>query len=276
MGHYKSNLRDIEFNLFEVFGADEVLGTGPFAQLDRDSARDVLREVERLATVDLAASFADADRNPPVFDQEAGTVTMPKSFLASYQAYADGGWDRIDLPEHLGGIGAPPTLRWAVNEMVLGANPAVFMFGSGAGFAAILHRNGTPEQKRFAELAIERQWGATMVLTEPDAGSDVGAARATARRQPDGTWHVEGVKRFITSAEWDWPENIFHLVLARPVGEEGVGGPGTKGLSLFLVSKHHVDLETGELDRPQRRPRHRRREEDGAEGLHDLRGDLRR
>ena len=247
MGHYKSNLRDIEFNLFEVFGVDRVLGSGPFAQLDRDSARDVLREVERLSTHDLAASFADADRHPPVFDPETGEVALPPSFLASYQAYADGGWDKLDLPEQLGGIGAPPSLRWAANEMILGANPAVYMFGSGAGFAAILHRNGTPEQQRFAELAIERQWGGTMVLTEPDAGSDVGAARATARRQPDGTWHLDGVKRFITSAEWDWPENIFHLVLARPVGEPGVGGPGTKGLSLFLVPKHHVDLETGAL-----------------------------
>jgi alkylation response protein AidB-like acyl-CoA dehydrogenase len=247
MGHYKSNLRDIEFNLFEVFRADRALGTGPFAQLDVDSARDVLREVERLAVNDLAASFTDSDRNPPVFDKEAGTVTLPASFLKSYQAYADGGWDKLDLPESLGGIGAPPTLRWAANELVLGANPAVYMFGSGAGFAAILHRNGTPAQQRFAELAIERQWGATMVLTEPDAGSDVGAGRARALPQPDGTWHIEGVKRFITSAEWNWPENIFHLVLARPEGVEGVGGPGTKGLSLFLVSKHHVDLETGEL-----------------------------
>jgi alkylation response protein AidB-like acyl-CoA dehydrogenase len=247
MGHYKSNLRDVEFNLFEVFGTDRVLGTGPFAQLDVDSARDVLKEVERLATEDLAASFADADRNPPVFDRDSGTVRLPASFLKSYSAYAAGGWDRIDLPESLGGIGAPPTLRWAVAEMVLGANPAVYMFGSGAGFAAILHRNGTPEQQRFAELAIERQWGGTMVLTEPDAGSDVGAARATAHLQEDGSWHLRGVKRFITSAEWDWPENIFHLVLARPVGVEGAGGPGTKGLSLFLVSKHHVDLETGEL-----------------------------
>ena len=247
MGHYKSNLRDLEFNLFEFLRTDRTLGTGPFGQLDVDSAKDVLREVERLATHDLAASFADADRNPPVLDPATGRVTLPESFLRSYSAYADGGWDRIDLPESLGGIGAPPTLRWAVAELILGANPAVYMFGSGAGFAAILHRNGTPDQKRFAELAIERQWGGTMVLTEPDAGSDVGAARATAHRQPDGTWHIRGVKRFITSAEWDWPENIFHLVLARPVGVEGVGGPGTKGLSLFLVSKHSVDLETGEL-----------------------------
>jgi alkylation response protein AidB-like acyl-CoA dehydrogenase len=247
MGHYKSNLRDIEFNLFEVFGADTSLGQGPYTNLDIDSAKDVLKEVERLCTNDLAASFVDGDRIPPVFDKQAGTVTLPPSFIKSYQTYHEGGWDRFPLSEELGGIGAPPSLIWAVSEMVLGANPAIYMYSSGPAFAQILHNNGTADQKRFAELAIERGWGATMVLTEPDAGSDVGAGRATAIAQPDGTWHIEGVKRFITSAEWDWPENIFHLVLARPVGVEGHGGPGTKGLSLFLVPKFHVDLETGEL-----------------------------
>ena len=247
MGHYKSNLRDIEFNLFEVFGAEQALGKGPFADLDVDSARDVLKEVERLATTDLAESFIDSDRNPPEFDADAGTVTMPKSFIKSWQAYTDGGWDAFSIDAELGGMGATPSLVWAVSEMVLGANPAVYMFGAGPAFAQILHRNGTPEQKRFAELAIERKWGATMVLTEPDAGSDVGAGRAKALKQDDGTWHIEGVKRFITSAEWDWPENIFHLVLARPEGVAGAGGAGTKGLSLFLVPKFLVDLETGEL-----------------------------
>jgi alkylation response protein AidB-like acyl-CoA dehydrogenase len=247
MGHYKSNLRDIEFNLFEVFGADRALGAGPFSQLDVDSARDVLREVERLATNDLAASFTDADRNPPVFDKDTGAVTVPASFAKSYRAYVEGGWDKLPLTEELGGIGAPPSLIWACSEMVLGANPAIYMYAAGPAFAQILHRNGTPDQKRFAELAIERSWGATMVLTEPDAGSDVGAGRARALQQPDGTWHIEGVKRFITSAEWDVPENIFHLVLARPEGVPGAGGPGTKGLSLFLVPKYSVDLETGTL-----------------------------
>ena len=86
-----------------------------------------------------------------------------------------------------------------------------------------------------------------MVLTEPDAGSDVGAGRTRAIPQPDGTWHIEGVKRFITSGEHDLAENIIHYVLARPVGVEGVGGPGTKGLSLFMVPKYHFDPETGEL-----------------------------
>ncbi|MEY2475354.1 MAG: hypothetical protein QOG87_669, partial [Actinomycetota bacterium] len=101
--------------------------------------------------------------------------------------------------------------------------------------------------KLIARHIIERQWGATMVLTEPDAGSDVGAGRAKATLQPDGSWHIEGVKRFITSAEHQMSENIIHLVLARPVGVEGKGGPGTKGLSLFIVPKLHFDHETGEL-----------------------------
>ncbi|MDT7549011.1 MAG: hypothetical protein QOE84_1405 [Actinomycetota bacterium] len=237
MGHYKSNLRDIEFNLFEVFGADKTLGQGPYSNLDKDSATDILKEVQRLSENDLAASFVEGDRVPPVFDKDTGEVTLPPSFIQSYATYREGGWDRFPLSEALGGLGAPPSLLWAVSEMILGANPAIYMYSSGPAFAQILHSNGTADQKRFAELAIDRGWGATMVLTEPDAGSDVGAGRAKAIQQPDGTWHIEGVKRFITSAEWDWPENIFHLVLARPEGVPGAGGPGTKGLSLFLVPK---------------------------------------
>ena len=243
MTHYRSNLRDLEFNLFEVFGANERLGTGPYAEMDVDTAREVLKEVDRLATGPLAEPFADADRNPPVYDPATKTVTMPESFKASYQALMDSEWWRLDLPEHLGGTGAPPSLRWAASEMLLGSNPAAFMFMSGPGFAAILDHLGNDEQKRWAELMIDKGWGATMVLTEPDAGSDVGAGRAKAFDNGDGTWRIEGVKRFITSGEHDMTDNIVHLVLARPEG----AGPGTKGLSLFLVPKFHVDLATGEL-----------------------------
>jgi alkylation response protein AidB-like acyl-CoA dehydrogenase len=244
MGHYKSNLRDLEFNLFEVFGTDKSLGQGPFAQMDKDSARDVLREVERLCSEDLAASFAEADRNPPKFDAATGTVTLPEAFKKSYQAILDGEWYRLALPEHMGGFGAPPSVVWAANEMMLGANPAAFMYMAGASFASVIDRLGTAEQKVFAQTMVDREWGATMVLTEPDAGSDVGAGRAVAHEQADGTWHIEGVKRFITSGDWDMPENIVHLVLARPDG----AGPGTKGLSLFIVPKFLVtDWATGEL-----------------------------
>jgi alkylation response protein AidB-like acyl-CoA dehydrogenase len=242
MSHYKSNLRDVEFNLFEVFGRQELLGNGPFAEVDADTAHGILEEVNRLATGPLAESFTDGDRHPPVFDRATGSVRMPESFHKSFRALMDAEWYRLTLPPELGGTLAPRSLGWAVAEFILGANPAVWMYASGPTFADVLWRIGTPEQKRFAELAIERQWGATMVLTEPDAGSDVGAGRAKAVEQPDGTWHIEGVKRFITSAEHDMAENIFHLVLARPEGH----GPGTKGLSMFLVPKYLVS-EDGTL-----------------------------
>jgi hypothetical protein len=243
MTHYKANLRDIDFNLFEVFGVGESLGKGPFSQMDIDTARDVLGEVERLATGALAESFVDSDRNPPVYDPVARTVTMPESFKKSFRALMDAEWWRLDLPENLGGAGAPPTLRWAASEMLLGANPAAFMFMSGPGWATVLDAIGTPEQQRWGQLIVDRQWGSTMVLTEPDAGSDVGAGRTRAFDNGDGSWRLEGVKRFITSAEHDMAENIVHFVLARPEG----AGPGTKGLSLFIVPKYLVDLETGEL-----------------------------
>ena len=245
MGHFRSNLRDIEFNLFEVFRVQEHLGSGPFEGVDVEVARDTLRELNSVATGPLAASFADADRHPPVFDPATHSVALPQSLKDAYRVLWDGEWWRLGLPVELGGYGVPPSVQWAAAELILGANPAAFMYMSGPGFAAIVHRNGTPEQQRWAELMIERGWGATMVLTEPDAGSDVGAGRTKAVRQEDGSWHLEGVKRFITSADQDVTENIMHMVLARPEGTGITSKPGTKGLSLFLVPKFHFDPATG-------------------------------
>jgi alkylation response protein AidB-like acyl-CoA dehydrogenase len=243
MGHYKSNLRDIEFTLFEVLGVGERLGRAPFDEVDTETARGILGEVERLASGPVAASLLDSDRNPPVFDPASHTATLPDSFKQSFRAYLDAEWWRMQLPEELGGTVVPASLRWAAEEMILGANPAVHMYASGFSFAHLLHRLGTDDQRKWARWMVEKRWGSTMVLTEPDAGSDVGAGRTTAVQQPDGSWHIEGVKRFITSGEHDLSDNIVHLVLARPEG----AGPGTKGLSMFLVPKFHVDLETGEL-----------------------------
>ncbi len=247
MTHYKSNLRDIEFNLFEVLGRDEILGQGPFADVDGETARSILAEVDRLAREDLAASYEDSDRNPPVFDPETHTAPMPASFKKSYDAWMSAEYWRLQIPESLGGTLAPSTLNWAMAELVLGANAPIWMYGCGPSFAAVVNRVGNERDQRIAQIMVERAWGASMVLTEPDAGSDVGAGRAKATRNDDGTWNIEGVKRFITSAEHDLSDNIVHLVLARPAGVEGLGGPGTKGLSLFIVPKHHFDPETGEL-----------------------------
>lgn len=247
MGHYRSNLRDLEFNLFEVFRVQDRLGAEPFAEADQDTVRGVLTELNALATGPLAESFSDADRNPPVFDPATHSVTLPESFKRSYRAMWDGEWWRIGLPTEMGGFGIPPSVQWAAAELVLGSNPAVFMYMCGPNFAAVINARGTGQQRHWAQLMIDRGWGATMVLTEPDAGSDVGAGRTKAVQQPDGSWHVEGVKRFITSGDQDLTENIMHLVLARPEGPDLTPRPGTKGLSLFLVPKFHFDPETGEL-----------------------------
>ncbi|WP_225800458.1 acyl-CoA dehydrogenase [Streptomyces sp. NK15101] len=244
MGHYRSHLRDVEFNLFEVLGRGEAYGRGAFAGTTSETARDVLGEVERLAVGELADSAVEADRTPPAYDPGNRTVTLPESFKKAYARWTESGWHLLDLPESLGGANVPPSLRWAVAELVLGANPALYMYQSTAGFAKMLDRLGTEEQRGLARLLVERGWGATMVLTEPEAGSDVGACRTRAVQQADGSWHIEGVKRFITSGEHDLGENIVHFVLARPEGH----GPGTKGLSLFLVPKFRIaDWRTGEL-----------------------------
>ncbi|MQA88392.1 MAG: acyl-CoA dehydrogenase [Streptosporangiales bacterium] len=243
MGHYKSNLRDLEFNLFEVFNRQEILGTGPYAEIDEETTRSILSEINRLATGPLADSFEEADRNPPAFDPQTGGVTMPPGFKRSFAAYMnEAEWWRLEIPSELGGMNAPRSLHWTVAELILGANPAIWMYASGPSFAQLLWRIGTPEQQRLAQLAIERHWGSTMVLTEPDAGSDVGAGRTKAVRQPDGAWHIEGVKRFITDAEHDMAENILHYMLARPEGAD----PGTRGLSMFIVPKYLVN-ENGSL-----------------------------
>jgi alkylation response protein AidB-like acyl-CoA dehydrogenase len=243
MGHYKSNLRDIEFNLFEVLGRDAIYGTGPFAEMDVDTARSVLSEIARLAENELSESYAAADRTPPVFDPATNTAPVPETFKKTYNAYLDAEWWRLGIPEAIGGTNAPRSLLWGFAETILGSNPAVWMYSSGPAFAGVLHDEGTEEQHKIAQLMIDRLWGSTMVLTEPDAGSDVGAGRTKAIQQADGSWHIEGVKRFITSGEHDLSENIVHFVLARPEGH----GPGTKGLSLFIVPKYDFDWDTGEL-----------------------------
>jgi alkylation response protein AidB-like acyl-CoA dehydrogenase len=243
MGHYMSNVRDLEFNLFEVLNLEKALATGEFGDLDGESVRQMLEEASRLAEGPLAEAFADGDRTPPTFDPAAHSVTLPGPFKKSFRAWQQGEWFRIGLDEGVGGVPAPSMAAWAINEFALGAQPAAFMYLAGPIMADILYGIGNEQQRHWASLMIERNWAATMVLTEPDAGSDVGAGRTKAIQQPDGTWHLDGVKRFITNGDTDdLFENIAHLVLARPEG----AGPGTKGLSLFLVPKVLFDPEAGE------------------------------
>ncbi|MED5816391.1 acyl-CoA dehydrogenase [Mycolicibacterium sp. 050232] len=245
MGHYIANVRDIDFNLFQVLALGPVLDSGAFGDLDTDTARTMLDEVARFAEGVVAESFADGDRNPPEFDPATHEITVPGPLAKTVQAVKDAEWWRIGIAENAGGTPAPASLVWAIQEMVMSANPsAMFFYGLGPAMAHTLAEVGTEEQQRWARMSMDKGWAGTMVLTEPDAGSDVGAGRTKAIAQPDGTWHIDGVKRFISGGDvGDTAENVFHLVLARPEG----AGPGTKGLSLFYVPKFHFDSETLEL-----------------------------
>jgi len=245
LGHYIANVRDLEFNLFEVLDIGAVLGAGPYSELDEDTVRTILAEAARLAEGPIAESYASADRNPPVFDPETHSISLPDpELLKSVDAIKEAGWWRLGLAEDIGGIAAPPPLTWAVAEMIFSANASACFYVMGPPMSRALYAEGNDQQKRWAAEGLERGWQGTMVLTEPDAGSDVGAARAKAFEQPDGTWHIEGVKRFISGGDvGDTAENIFHLVLARPEG----AGPGTKGLSLFYVPNYLFDPDTLEL-----------------------------
>jgi len=244
LGHYKSNVRDIEFNLFEMLDTEGVLKTGAFGDLDADTVKVMLEEASKLAEGPVADAFHETDRNPPTFDPDTHVVTLPEALKASVNAWTEADWDKIGLDEEIGGIPAPHMVAWAINEFMVGALPAGFFYLAGPSFANLLFKNGNETQQEWARLAVERNWGATMVLTEPEAGSDVGAGRAKAIEQPDGTWHIEGEKRFITSGDSDdLFENILHYTLARPEG----AAPGTKGLSLFVVPKYHFDPKTGAI-----------------------------
>ncbi len=241
--HYKPNLRDIFFNLFEVLDIGSTsLGKAPFASMDEATAREALSGLCDMLQEAWAPAFAAGDRESATFDGK-GNVKLPPSFHKALGAFYEGGWNNLELPEHLGGFGAPPSVTWAGFELLSGSNAAACFYLLGNFHAKIIDRLGTEDQKRrYVRNILDGHWGGTMVLTEPDAGSDVGAGTTSAKQVAGDEYLLSGVKRFITNGDFDYGSNIVHLVLARPEG----AGPGTKGLSMFLVPKFWVE-EDGSL-----------------------------
>jgi alkylation response protein AidB-like acyl-CoA dehydrogenase len=238
--HYKSNLRDLYFNLFEFLQiGSRTLGHEPFSGMDEATAKAALSGLEEFASNELASSFADADRVGLTLDS-AGNVHLPASLNRSLAAYYDNGWDRLSLPERLGGSQAPPSVSWAAFELTAGSNAALAFYVFGPFVGRVIDWLGTDAQRaRFVQPLIDGRWGGSMVLTEPDAGSDVGAGRAKARKVEGDLYEIEGVKRFITNGDFDFAANVVHLVLARPEGAPA----GTKGLSMFIVPKYWVEAD---------------------------------
>lgn len=244
MSHFKANLRDIEFGLFEWLGVGDLLDRGVYGDLDRSTVDSMLNEVLALATGPVAASYVSSDREPVGFDHTTGTVFVPEALRESVGALNDAGWSAVGMPPEMGGADVPAPLRWAIQEMLMAANRVAHFYNLGPLMHTLLFHEGTVQQRGWAVHAWKKRWGGTMALTEHDAGSDVGMCTTTASPMTDGNWHLKGTKRFISGGDLgSTVENIMHLVLARPNG----AGPGTKGLSLFVVPKYLFDPATMEL-----------------------------
>ncbi len=242
---YKVDLRDVKFQLFEWLPTEKLLEKDRFSEWTRDDVEMVLEEGLKVAQEVLAPTNEDGDRIGARWAD--GKVTLPESFHAAYQTMKEGGWvGMINNPE-FGGMGLPEVVGTAVNEFFFGANMSLsltVLLTRGAG--AMIENFGTDDMKQiFVEKLYSGEWSGTMCLTEPQAGSDVGASKARAIRQDDGTYLVSGEKIFITGGDHDLVDNVIHLVLARIPGAPA----GTRGLSLFVVPKIWVNPD-GSMGEP--------------------------
>ncbi|HUM12373.1 MAG TPA: acyl-CoA dehydrogenase [Myxococcaceae bacterium] len=234
---YKADIRELSFVLLEQFKLGELLGKAPYEAWGEDEARAVLDAAYRFAREVLGPLNAAGDREGCRI--EDGQVRTPKGFRDAWKQLYENGFKSLGVAVDHGGQGAPAALVVLVEELLSGANPAFNMYpGLAFGAAETIVECGTPEQtKRYAERMLDGTWGGTMCLTEPHAGSDVGAAKTTAKRLGNGKYGIKGTKVFISGGDHDLAENIVHLVLARLEGAP----PGTKGLSLFIVPKKRID-----------------------------------
>ncbi len=234
---FKAQLREIKFVLFEHLKFQDILGTAPFAAWGQDEVDMVLTETERFAKEVTGPINASADREGAQLVD--GKVKTPTGFKEAWAKLFEAGWYTLSGPEAYGGQGSPYTLHAVVEEFIAGSNVSFGMYpGLAYGAAEVIHAFATPAQKeRYLRPMFGGTWGGTMCLTEPHAGSDVGSARTTAKKLPDGTYAIRGTKMFITAGDSDLVDNVIHLVLARVEGAV----PGTKGLSLFIVPKLKID-----------------------------------
>jgi hypothetical protein len=237
INRYKTDLRELRFLLFELFSLDDLFGKPPYADWDRESAEMVLSEVYDWAREVLGPLNAVGDQQGCTL--EGGQVTTPDGFKEAWKSLAEAGWRNLTAPEEYGGSEAPFALGVVTGEMLSGANTSFNMYpGLTDGVAEVLHAFGTDEQKKkYLPGLHDGTYAGTMCLTEPHAGSDVGAASTRAIRLDDGTYRIEGTKVFISAGDHDLTDNILHLVLARTED----AAVGTRGLSLFIVAKNKPD-----------------------------------
>lgn len=231
--------RDQEFVIWEQMGLEQTLADPLFKEFNRKACDLIFKEARAIAIKEMLPTLAEGDRQGVRF--ENGSVKVPDCFHRVFDLIVEGEWNNLGVPQEMGGQGAPPFVSAAAGEYFMAANYALIAYAAmGNGTANMIQLFGTPEQKeRYVRNLTSSKWGGTMLLTEPEAGSDVGALTTTAVLNPDGTYSLTGSKIFITNGEHDLAENIIHPVLARIEGDP----PGTKGISLFIVPKFLVNAD---------------------------------
>jgi len=234
---YKFDMREGMFVLFEQFKLGELLGQEPYAAWGEEDVKMVLQECYRFCCEVIGPLNATGDEEGCRL--ENGQAYVPKGFKEAWDKIYEAGWKALGVSPEYDGQGAPKAVFLLAEELICGANTSFSTYpGLAHGAAELVETFGTPEQKeKYLRKMYHGTWGGTMCLTEPDAGSDVGAARTKAVKNPDGTYSITGTKMFITAGDYDMVENIIHMVLARIEGAP----PGTKGLSLFIVPKYRIN-----------------------------------
>ena len=238
MGNTLVNTRDQKFILYEQIGIERLFSFEKFQDFSRDLIDMMLTEAEKFAVEEILPTFDVGDKQDPAVFKD-GKAYAPKCYHGPYKKYVDSGWLCPMAPPEVGGQGVPMTVYTACSELFGAANYAFCMYpGLTLGAAAMINAYGTQEQIRMYALKMfAGEWSGTMCLTEPGAGTDVGASRTMARRLPDGRFSISGTKCFISSGDHDLTEQIVHPVLARIEGDPA----GTPGISIFIVPKYRVN-----------------------------------
>lgn len=246
MGNLLVNKRDQHFVLFEQLGIEKLFQAEKYKDFSKDDVLMMMNEAEKLAVNVILPTYELGDKQGCSFKD--GKVSVPECYRDAYKKYCEGGWVAQTQPVDVGGQGMPIVMATANLEPMYAANFAFLMYpGLTHGAAGLILHHGTEELKqKYMYKMFAGEWGGTMCLTEPGAGSDVGALRTTAKRLPDGKFLISGTKCFISSGDHDLVDNIIHPVLARIEGDP----PGTAGISIFLVPKYRVndDGTLGELN----------------------------
>jgi alkylation response protein AidB-like acyl-CoA dehydrogenase len=245
MAQQIADRRDVDFVLHELLHVEELSDHEIFAEFNKKTVDLIIAEARNLAIKEILPTQIDGDREGAHFD--AGKVTVPASFHTAWELFKEGEWLAMTEDPKWGGQGMPRTVALAASDYMNGANFAFMMYaGLTHGAGKLVEAFGTERQKElFLKKMFTGEWAGTMLLTEPEAGSDVGALTTSAVKNEDGTYTISGNKIFISSGEHDLAENIIHPVLARIEGAP----EGTAGISLFIVPKIWVNAD-GSLGEP--------------------------